>query len=88
MNVKQIVNEYQNDKNYDPMYGWTSGINEINERKRYVSANAIYYEKHAKKGIQNCGHMKSSLMLYYIKQENDFNNWWSDHNTKNTFTGY
>lgn len=88
MNVKQIVKEYENKENYDEMVGWTNGLNEINQLKYYVSNNAIYYEKHAKKGIKKHGHMKASLMLYYVKQEDDFNNWWYEHNTTHIVTGY
>lgn len=88
MNVKQIVEEYENKEYYDEMVGWTNGLNEINQLKHYVSNNAIYYEKHAKKGIKRHGHMKASLILYYIKQEEDFSNWWYEHDTIHTVIGH
>ena len=57
--------------------------------KGYVSNNAVFYEKERKKGsTRKCGHMKCSLMLYYISQESDFNDWYENHDTKNIYTGY
>lgn len=57
--------------------------------KRYVSGNALFYEKERKSGSdKNCGHMKCSLMLYYISQESDFNEWYEEHDTTHVYVGY
>lgn len=86
--VSEIVKMYDNNENYDIMVGWTNGTNEINQYKHYVSMNALYYEKNTKKGSNNHGHMKSSSMLYYVSQEDDFNNWWCEHDTRHVYTGH
>ncbi len=88
MVVKKIIKIHENENNYDEMVGWTKGLNSINQKKISVSKNAISYEKNAKKGIKQYGHMKSSLMLYYVKQEDDFNNWWYEHDTRNILSRY
>lgn len=40
--------------------------------------NALLFEKNLKKNIHNCGHPPCSLSLYYLTQENDFNNWYNE----------
>lgn len=88
MSVRQSVANYENKENYNDWVGWMSGLNEINQKKHYVSINALYYERHAKKGIRNHGHMKASLILYHVKQEPDFEDWYKEHNTTCHFVGY
>ena len=88
INVKQIIKDYENEQNYDEMVGWTNGLNEINQKKNYVSGNAVFYEKSAKKGIHNHGHMKVSLMLHYVREEEDFDKWWQEHDTTYFVSGY
>lgn len=57
--------------------------------KVYVSNNALFYERERKSGsIRRCGHMKCSLILYYISQEADFNDWYQDHDVTYTYIGY
>ena len=41
------------------------GIREVLQKKYYVYSNARLYEKNRRKGIDNCGHLKCSLILYY-----------------------
>jgi hypothetical protein len=88
MSVREIVANYNNSDNFDYMVGWIIGLNLINQFKIYVSKNAMFYEREAKKGKNNCGHMKASLMLYYISQEDNFNDWYREHNTENTYVGH
>ena len=88
MNVKQIIQNYENEENYNEMIGWIDGLNNVNQLKHYVSNNAIYYEKYAKQNITKHGHMKASLILYYVSQEDDFHNWWYGHDTTNVHIGY
>ena len=89
MSVKYIIaiNEDKN-SNYDDMVGWIGGLNEVIQNKSYVFNNARYYEKQAKKGIYNCGHMGCSLMLYYIKQEDGFDTWYKRQSWESYHVGY
>ncbi len=34
------------------------------------------------------GFLKCSLMIYYLSQDSDFNEWWSDHGTTFYNCGY
>jgi hypothetical protein len=44
--------------------------------QNYVYHNAKLYEQETRKGVYNCGHMKCSLMIYYLKQDHDFYTWY------------
>ena len=90
MNVKDLLIMNEEKSLYDDMLGWTSGINEVNQRKMYVSANAILFEKHNKKTLYKfkAGHMKCSLIVYYLCQDDDFFDWYKEHDTSYIFTGF
>lgn len=88
MNVKSLIKLNENTNLYDDMVGWTSGMNSVNQLKLYTSMNAIVFEKSAKQSkIYNYGHMKCSLMIYYLCQDDDFFNWYKNHNTDDIHTG-
>lgn len=74
--VSDILEKHNDEILYGYMVGWTGGLNKINQDKCYVSMNSIGHEKYARKGIYNCGNMGSTLMLYYISQEDDFMSWY------------
>lgn len=86
--VSDMLAKYNDPENYDQYVGWMTGLNNVNQNKSYVSSNAIVFEKYAKKQIYNCGHMLSNTMLYYIKQEPDFDTWYMEHTRDHHHTGY
>ena len=83
MNVKSLIEIYENKNNEDYMVGWTEGLNRINQSKYYVSLNGILFEKTVKIKLKyNHGYLKCSMIIYYLCQENDFFDWYRDRKTK------
>jgi hypothetical protein len=89
MNVKSLIKIYENNDLEDYMVGWTDGLNSVNESKMYVYNNGILFEKTVKtKSLYNHGHLKCSMIIYYLSQDNDFFDWYRDHNTICVHTGF
>lgn len=82
-NIVSKNKKIEETREFDEFVGYTEGIQEVLQSKRYMTINAIYYEREAKQGIFNCGFMHRGLMLYYIKHELDFFIWYKyKQNTK------
>jgi hypothetical protein len=89
MNVKSLIDIYEKTDLEDYMVGWTDGLNFVNQNKRYVSENGIYFEKsHKTKSRHTGGHLKCSMIIYYLCQESDFFDWYRDHDTTCYHAGF
>jgi hypothetical protein len=72
--VSKIIHETDNTE-YNEM-GYVDGIHECNESKHYVYSNTKMRETALKRGITNHGHFGSVYVLYYLKQEPNFYDWY------------
>jgi len=72
----------------DPYMGYVEGLQNINQHKDYISSNAMMFEEYRRNGLTNHGFLKCSLMLHYLKDEEDFTKWWEEHDTDTLYAGY
>jgi hypothetical protein len=87
LTVRKIL-KIENDYECDYYFGYIQGIQSVLQGKSYVCSNLILFEKYRRRGIMFCGQLKCSMVLYYLRQEPDFNSWYIDHYTDIFFTGY
>lgn len=59
----------------DPYMGYLEGIMSANQCKNYVYSNSKLAERSLKQGEYH-GHFGSTYMLYYLKQEDGFYDWY------------
>lgn len=79
---------FEESQDEDPYMGFLHGIQSVNQRKQYVSSNAMYFEHNRRKDLNNQGFLNCSLMIYYLRDEPDFPKWWNVHNHEPFYTGY
>ena len=64
------------------MFGFTQGIQSVIQSKILVSSLARLFEKHRRSGKDGIGVLKCQLILFYLKQEHDFYDWYVPHDTR------
>jgi hypothetical protein len=74
-NVQNCIKE-ANGEFLDYFFGWTKGLNSVNQNKDYRFRNAMCFEKCLRKNIDNWGLPLAPLSIYYLSQEDDFNTWY------------
>lgn len=86
------LREIENSRNFDVLAGFMEGIQSVIQHSDYIVSNYISWEKYIKKSVFNTGQIGTSLMMYYITQEDDFLIWFSKEKylqyKKRLITGY